>query len=89
MIGLAVFVIASAFCGLATNSLVLNLARAAQRIGGAFLLTASLAILSNDFTGAERSQAFAFWGARLGIAIIGPAPPSRLSQGRPRHLRAR
>ena len=76
MIGLAVFAIASAFCGLATNSFVLNLARAAQRIGGAFLLTASLAILSNDFTGAERSQAFAFWGARLGIAIIGPAHPS-------------
>jgi MFS family permease len=41
--------------------------------GGAFLLTASLAILSNAFTGAERDQAFAFWGASLGIALaVGP-----------------
>jgi MFS family permease len=73
LIGLAIFAVASAACGLATNSLLLNLARATQGVGAAFLLTASLAILTNAFTGAERNQAFAFWGASLGIALaVGP-----------------
>jgi EmrB/QacA subfamily drug resistance transporter len=73
LIGLAVFAAASAACGLATSSLTLNIARAAQGVGGAFLLTASLAILAQAFTGAERSHAFAFWGASLGIALaVGP-----------------
>jgi EmrB/QacA subfamily drug resistance transporter len=73
LIGLVIFAVASATCGLATDSLMLNLSRAAQGVGGAFLLTASLAILSNAFTGAERNQAFAFWGASLGIALaVGP-----------------
>jgi EmrB/QacA subfamily drug resistance transporter len=73
LIGLVIFAVGSAACGLATSSLLLNLARATQGVGGAFLLTASLAILSNAFTGAERNQAFAFWGASLGIALaLGP-----------------
>ena len=73
LIGLVIFAVASATCGLATDSLMLNLSRAAQGVGGAFLVTASLAILSNAFTGAERNQAFAFWGASLGIALaVGP-----------------
>ena len=73
LIGLAIFAVASAACGLATNSLLLNLARATQGVGGAFLLTASLAILTIAFTGAERNQAFAFWGASLRIAFaVGP-----------------
>src|SRR3984885_13406846 len=69
LIGLVVFAASSAACGVATSSLLLNVARAAQGVGGAFLLTASLAILSNAFTGAERAHAFAFWGASLGIAL--------------------
>jgi EmrB/QacA subfamily drug resistance transporter len=73
LIGLVVFALSSTACGLAQSSLVLNLARASQGVGGAFLLTASLAILSNTFTGSARSQAFAFWGASLGIALaVGP-----------------
>lgn len=65
LIRLVVFAASSAFCGVATSALVLNTARAAQGVGAAFLLTASLAILSNAFTGAERNNAFAFWGASL------------------------
>src|ERR1700753_279710 len=67
LIGLVVFAVSSAACGLATDSLLLNVARAVQGVGGAFRLTASLAILPNTFTGAERTYAFAFWGAALGI----------------------
>ena len=73
LIGLVVFAASSAACGVATSSLLLNIARAAQGVGGAFLVTGSLAILSNAFTGKERSDAFAFWGASLGIALaVGP-----------------
>ncbi|MEA2802544.1 MAG: hypothetical protein QOE49_2639, partial [Rhodospirillaceae bacterium] len=73
IIGLLVFAVASVGCGLATTSTLLNVARGLQGIGGAFLLTASLAIIGNAFKGAERTRAFAFWGASLGIALaIGP-----------------
>jgi EmrB/QacA subfamily drug resistance transporter len=73
VLGLVIFAIASVGCGLAPTSLLLNLARAAQGVGGALLLTASLAIIGNAFQGAERTRAFAFWGASLGIALaIGP-----------------
>src|ERR1700742_4498533 len=73
IIGLLVFAVASIGCGLATTSVLLNVARAIQGVGGALLLTASLAIIGNAFKGAERTRAFAFWAATLGIALaIGP-----------------
>ncbi len=68
-IGLALFAISSGLCGIATSSLMLNTARALQGCGGALLLTAALAIISNTFTGDERTRAFAIWGACLGIAL--------------------
>jgi EmrB/QacA subfamily drug resistance transporter len=73
VLGLIVFAVASAACGAAANVWEMNLARAVQGVGGALLLTASLAIIGHEFTGAERSGAFAFWGASLGIALaVGP-----------------
>jgi EmrB/QacA subfamily drug resistance transporter len=73
VVGLGIFAVASLACGLATSSGLLNLSRAAQGVGGAMLLTSSLAVLSHEFSGAQRAQAFAFWGASLGTALaIGP-----------------
>jgi EmrB/QacA subfamily drug resistance transporter len=73
VLGLLVFAVASVGCGAATTVWEMNLARAAQGVGGALLLTASLAIIGHEFTGAERAGAFAFWGASLGIALaVGP-----------------
>ena len=73
VIGLLVFGLASVGCGLATTSTLLNVARGTQGVGGALLLTASLAIIGNAFKGTERTRAFAFWGASLGIALaVGP-----------------
>lgn len=69
LIGLFIFAIASGVCGVATSSIMLNLARAVQGIGGALLLTAALAIITNTFTGEERVHAFAVWGACLGVAL--------------------
>ncbi|GGC52942.1 MFS transporter [Chelatococcus reniformis] len=69
LIGLALFGAASGACGLANSSPMLNLARAAQGVGAALLLTASLAVIGHAFTGAARARAYAFWGSCLGIAI--------------------
>jgi EmrB/QacA subfamily drug resistance transporter len=69
LIGLVIFTVASAFCGLATSAVMLNLSRALQGVGASFLLTAALAVINHAYTGAERAKAYAFWGACLGIAI--------------------
>src|ERR1700744_3614167 len=63
LIGLVIFAVTSATCGAATSALMLNLARGVQGIGGAFLLTASRAIIAQEFPGEARARAFAFWGA--------------------------
>ncbi len=68
-IGLVIFAASSGACGLATSALLLNISRAVQGIGGAFLLTASLAIIAKEFAGPAKAKAFAFWGAALGIAL--------------------
>jgi EmrB/QacA subfamily drug resistance transporter len=67
--GLVTFTVASAFCGLATSALMLNIARAFQGVGASLLLTAALAVINHAFSGKERGRAYAFWGACLGIAI--------------------
>jgi EmrB/QacA subfamily drug resistance transporter len=72
-IGLVLFLVASAVCGAAQSLLALEIARAVQGIGGALLLTSSLAVIASTFTGAERVHAYAVWGTALGIAItLGP-----------------
>jgi EmrB/QacA subfamily drug resistance transporter len=73
MIGVALFIAASAACGAATSPLFLDLARAAQGVGGAIMFPVSLAILSQEFHGRERGTAFGIWGATIGLAVaIGP-----------------
>jgi EmrB/QacA subfamily drug resistance transporter len=73
IIGLLIFAVSSLFCGVAPTSLTLIAARAGQGVGGAMLLTSSLAVIAHDFTGTPRNKAFAFWGASLGIALaVGP-----------------
>ncbi|HEX6567450.1 MAG TPA: MFS transporter [Chthoniobacterales bacterium] len=69
ILGLIIFGFSSGVCGLADSPLMLNLARAAQGVGGSLLLTAALAIISKTFTGPARARAFAVWGACLGIAL--------------------
>jgi len=67
--GLAIFAFASGLCGLAHSALILNLARALQGVGASLLLTSALAVINHAYAGQERAQAYAFWGACLGIAI--------------------
>ena len=80
--GVALFTIASALCGAATNPLFLNLARGAQGIGGAIMFAVSLALLSQEFHGRERGTAFGIWGATIGAAVaIGPLAGGVLTEG--------
>lgn len=69
MLGLFIFAASSAACGLANSALLLNVARAVQGVGGALLLTASLAVISRAFSGPAKARAFVFWGAAIGIAL--------------------
>jgi EmrB/QacA subfamily drug resistance transporter len=73
VIGLAIFTAASALCGLAGTPLVLNLSRALQGIGGAFMFATSLALIASSYQGRDRGTAFGLWGATTGAAVaIGP-----------------
>src|SRR5437763_7785918 len=56
-IGVAVFALASIWCGLAPNIQQLIVARAAQGVGGALLVPGSLAIISATFNEKERGKA--------------------------------
>ena len=63
-IGLVVFTISSAACGLSTSPLELNLFRGAQGVGGAMMFATSLALIAQAFHGKERGTAFGVYGAR-------------------------
>jgi EmrB/QacA subfamily drug resistance transporter len=69
LIGVAVFTVGSALCGLATGMTFLALARAFQGIGGAIMFATSLALLSQSFQGKERGIAFGIYGGITGLAI--------------------
>jgi EmrB/QacA subfamily drug resistance transporter len=73
VLGIGLFTLASAACGLANDSLFLIIARGAQGIGGAMMFATALALLSQEFHGRERGTAFGLWGAVIGAAVaIGP-----------------
>jgi EmrB/QacA subfamily drug resistance transporter len=71
--GMAVFVVGSAFCGLAQDSNQLIAARVLQGVGGALLTPQTLAILTSIFPPERRGAAFGIWGGVAGMAsIAGP-----------------
>jgi EmrB/QacA subfamily drug resistance transporter len=72
-IGLGIFSVSSLVCGLSTSSLMLNLARGVQGVGGAIMFAVSLALIANAFHGKDRGTAFGAYGAIIGAAVaIGP-----------------
>jgi EmrB/QacA subfamily drug resistance transporter len=73
LIGVAIFTLASIWCGLASSMNVAIAARVLQGIGGMLLAPASLALLSAHFEGEERGAAIGTWSALTAIATtIGP-----------------
>ncbi|MCW2523728.1 MAG: major facilitator superfamily 1 [Frankiales bacterium] len=70
IIGLALFTLTSAACGLAPNAGLLVTARVAQGAAGALMTPQVLAILGTMYTGAHRAKAFAAYGLAMGIAGV-------------------
>lgn len=68
--GMALFVAASAYAGLAPDTTHLIAARSLQGIGGALLTPQTLAILTTIFPPQRRGAAFGIWGAVGGVAAI-------------------
>jgi EmrB/QacA subfamily drug resistance transporter len=72
-IGVVLFALASAWCGLAPNISQLIVARAVQGVGGAMLVPGGLAIISASFPEAERGQAIGTWSGSTAITTaMGP-----------------
>jgi EmrB/QacA subfamily drug resistance transporter len=69
--GLALFVVASAACGLAPNPTVLVVARLAQGMAGALISPNVLAIMGVAFPGPARVRAVTVYGMVMGLAAAG------------------
>jgi EmrB/QacA subfamily drug resistance transporter len=71
--GLALFTVASLFCGLAQNDLQLIIARVVQGIAGGLFVPGVTAMIQLMFPGRVRGKAFAIMGAVIGVSTaIGP-----------------
>src|SRR5450759_3823949 len=69
-IGLFIFTVASALCGLSQNAGELIAARILQGVGGALLTPQTLAIITSLFPPERRGAAFGIWGAVAGLATV-------------------
>src|SRR5947209_8396731 len=71
--GVAIFSLASVWCGLASNINQLIIARGVQGVGAAMLVPGSLGIISASFSEEERGAAIGTWSGFSAItAAIGP-----------------
>ena len=67
--GLCLFSTASGLCTLASSPGALIGARALQGLGAAIVFPSSLALLAQEFEGAQRGRAIGIWGAVIGLAF--------------------
>ncbi|WP_257998197.1 DHA2 family efflux MFS transporter permease subunit [Zhihengliuella halotolerans] len=70
LIGLAVFTLASLWCGLATDLGSLVAARVAQGFGAAIMTPQSMTFITRLFPAHRRGAAMGIWGAAGGIAAL-------------------
>lgn len=74
LLGVTLFLAASAACGLSSSVGWLIAARVAQAVGAAMLTPASLSIVLDAFPQSQRAAAVSLWGAVGGLAAaIGPS----------------
>jgi EmrB/QacA subfamily drug resistance transporter len=72
-IGIAIFTMASAAAALAPSILALDVARAAQGVGGAIVMPLTLTLLSASVPAERRGLALGIWGGISGLAVaLGP-----------------
>jgi EmrB/QacA subfamily drug resistance transporter len=82
LVGLVIFTLGSLLCGVAVSSLMLQLSRGLQGVGGAAMFAVGLALLADAFRGKDRGVAFGVWGAITGLAVaIGPLLGGLLTSG--------
>ena len=74
LLGLAVFVLASAACAAAPSVPALIAARLIQAAGGALMLPTSLGLILPEFEPSERHSAIGVWAATGGIAAAAGPP---------------
>lgn len=73
LIGLVVFTVTSAACGLAQTPGQLILGRGLQGIGAALLAAQAMAVITRVFPAEQRGRAMGTWGAFAGLATaVGP-----------------
>ena len=81
LLGLGIFVLASAACALAPSVGALTAARVLQAGGGALMLPTSLGLLLPEFAPHERHAAIGVWAATGGIAAAAGPPLGGLLVG--------
>lgn len=73
LVGVALFAISSATAGLAPSTGLLIASRVVQGVGGAFMMPATLSIVTNAFEPHERGKAIGTWAGVSALALaIGP-----------------
>jgi EmrB/QacA subfamily drug resistance transporter len=82
IVGLGLFVVASAGCALAAGPAGLILARAAQGAAAALVTPLAMALLSAAFPPAERGRALGLFAGLTGLALIlGPVVGGAITEG--------
>ena len=82
LIGLAIFTLASLWCGLSNSLEGLIVARAVQGLGAAFMTPQTMAVITRTFPPNRRGAAMGLWGATAGVAtLVGPLAGGLLVDG--------
>ncbi|MDO5681416.1 MAG: DHA2 family efflux MFS transporter permease subunit [Propionibacteriaceae bacterium] len=73
LVGLTVFTLASAACGLSHTIEMLIVARAVQGLGASMMTPQTMAVITRIFAPDKRGPAMGLWGAVAGVAsLVGP-----------------